>query len=399
MHVNCQLKRKRGAFTLIEMLIVVVVLVTLMSMVFRLSSIGDESTCRVNTVERMQKLENCLSGYYAAFGCYPPVPLHGSHDIYFRVDAYGIQLDDRNENVLSGDENTAWKQVNAACRAQPVACRFPFPSGYSEMVKSISDEIIERINAGDPDYEYLNDPAYAARKALLLAGFDDGVSQNAGRFGNVSEDSDWRSIQLFQFGLMSFLLPRYSFMMQSGVANGFYENCAQWTANNTEPCDPFDGERKTWSQWQQRAQNTNPSALDTARFANIPSQAACARWMPNLASLCDANHGYDFFGINIRRAGSLHATPNIELFTPGEHTSESSSGGQTYVLDSITIKDGWNHEFYYYSPSPYQTYSLWSAGANAKTFPPWISRANLSSEVERKLVAKWTIDDIIHMSN
>ena len=85
MHVNCQLKRKRGAFTLIEMLIVVVVLVTLMSMVFRLSSIGDESTCRVNTVERMQKLENCLSGYYAAFGCYPPVPLHGSHDIYFRV--------------------------------------------------------------------------------------------------------------------------------------------------------------------------------------------------------------------------------------------------------------------------------------------------------------------------
>ena len=88
---------KKG-FTLVEMLIVVVVLVTLMSITFRLSSLGDDQTRRNRTISRMQRLENCLSGFYAAYGTYPPVELHGSRDYDLGVNNQtGIQLDSDQE--------------------------------------------------------------------------------------------------------------------------------------------------------------------------------------------------------------------------------------------------------------------------------------------------------------
>ena len=78
-----------------------------------------------------------------------------------------------------------------------------------------------------------------------------------------------------------------------------------------------------------------------------------------------------------------------------------------YLLDEVTVQDGWGCEFYYYSRSPYQSYTLWSSGPDRKTFPPWISRDNLqssargdssgSSEADR--AAQWTKDDIIQLSN
>ena len=65
---------KRG-FTLIEMMVVIAVLVTLMAMTFRLANIGSDTEARTMTISRMQRLENALSGFHAAFGCYPPVKL------------------------------------------------------------------------------------------------------------------------------------------------------------------------------------------------------------------------------------------------------------------------------------------------------------------------------------
>ena len=103
------MKKSRG-FTLIELLIVTVVIATLMAIVFRLAGSGGESTARAKTLARLQKLSNALSGYYAAFGSYPPVPLQGrSRDIYREVDGslslgYGIQSGDekdRNEATLA----------------------------------------------------------------------------------------------------------------------------------------------------------------------------------------------------------------------------------------------------------------------------------------------------------
>ena len=87
------------------MLIVVVVLVTLMTITFRLGAINTTSSYRNTTIARIQRLENCLSGYYAAFGSYPPVAQHGSYNFYLKADSHGIQnLDgEENQNIWGWD--------------------------------------------------------------------------------------------------------------------------------------------------------------------------------------------------------------------------------------------------------------------------------------------------------
>ena len=136
------------------MLIVVTVLVTLMAITFRLGSIGGPSSHRNATVARLQRLENCLSGYYAAFGTYPPVKLHGSRNYRLSVSAHGIQNVDGEEQDLnwswadnsdrnSQEELDDWEKVKAACKAQPVDCRFPYPEGFSDYVNAISTDLQE----------------------------------------------------------------------------------------------------------------------------------------------------------------------------------------------------------------------------------------------------------------
>ena len=146
-------KAMKKGFTLIEMMIVVAILVVLMTITFRLSKLGSNADRRTRTVTRMQKLENCLSGYHAAFGSYPPVKLHGSRDIYNQVDRHGIQNDERNENLWNWNkigeqaEWNAWNQVNAACKSQPVDCRFPYPEGYSKKIDIMDSGMILQYGA------------------------------------------------------------------------------------------------------------------------------------------------------------------------------------------------------------------------------------------------------------
>ena len=85
--MNCLKTRERG-FTLIELLIVTVVIVTLMGIVFRLAGVGGDSRAQAKTLARLQRIENALSGYYAAYGSYPPVPLQG------RSRSIDVQVDD-----------------------------------------------------------------------------------------------------------------------------------------------------------------------------------------------------------------------------------------------------------------------------------------------------------------
>ena len=397
---------KRNAFTLIEMLIVIVVLVTLMSITFRLSSLGSESERRITTITRLQRLENCLSGYHAAFGSYPPVQLHGSQDIYLAVDDHGIQTSSRNEAVLDdNDETRAWLQVKAACAAQPIDCRYPFPEGYSERIIAISEEMKERANSNDSDYrEYWSNPSVQKR---LSAGFDDGVSGEIGRHSNNKQYTQWVDVQLFKFGLLSYLLPRYLIMMNGDEE--FFEDFAQWTENNTRPCNPYTGDQySTWRMVKELADASDSNNSSTAKegiheLAAIPSQAVCARWMPNLENICACNYNMrsKTFGVEIRDTrfpGLLRVEdPYIEIFSP---EGGSSTSGQ-YILDGVTVFDGWHRPFFYYSPQPYQTYTIWSAGQNGKTFPPWIDRTTLQSKstTARERVANWIVDDIIHMSN
>ena len=81
-------------------------------------------------------------------------------------------------------------------------------------------------------------------------------------------------------------------------------------------------------------------------------------------------------------------------------TPYKSSGGNLFVLGKMALFDGWtsdhrkwDNELYYYSAPPYQSYRIWSAGPNGKTFPPWIPLDSLSVEM-RKKVSAWTSDDI-----
>ncbi|MGN0855642.1 MAG: type II secretion system protein [Kiritimatiellia bacterium] len=394
------MKRERG-FTLIEIMVVVTILVILMSIVFRLSNLGADNERRTRTVVRLQRLENCLSGYHAAFGSYPPVKLHGTRDIYRRVGTHGLQSDERNESIWNwskiGEQNeyNAWSQVKAACRSQPIDCRYPFPSGYSRLVDVTSGEMKRRAESGEDQYAaYFEDES---RRRRLTAGFDDGTSRNVNRHAKHKGDTDWNSIQLFKFGLMSFLLPRYLVMMNGDDV--FFTDYAQWTGNNTMPSDPFTGksyeELGGYDELRRNATSLNRSEF--AKVANIPSQAVCARWMPNLERMCHCNHGYSLFGIDLKSdtwgEGSELNVDNydIEIFSPADADSDSTAN--QYVLDGITVRDGWLNEIYYYSPAPYQTYRIWSSGPNGRTFPPWISRKDLGTKAQ-ECVALWTVDDI-----
>jgi len=396
----------KKAFTLVEMLIVVVVLVTLMTIVFRLSSVGSDQEARAKTISRMQRLENCLSGYYAAFGSYPPVKLHGSRNIYLKTNGNGVQSAEGQEGkdiwgwkeIGDSGESEAWQQVSAACRAQPVASEYPFAKGkgYDKMVAALAQTCAKLANSGHEDYKAYWDPPSVRAKFTAL--FDDLVTQNSSRHSNLDE-LDWRNIQLFKFGLMSYLLPRYLVMMNSDQR--FYKsNCAQWCGNNTLPTDALTGSAfNDWNAVRQCKLDGEKSNSDYARVANIPTQAVCARWLPNLAKTCICNHSTMVMGIEIMDDSepkfSLYPNPNLPIYSPNQSGDGYSN---QYVLDGITVRDGWNNDYYYYSTPPYQNYVLWSAGPNGRTFPPWLDRASMSSDANR-CIGKWIHDDIKQLSN
>ena len=401
---------KKG-FTLVEMLIVVVVLVTLMTITFRLSSTGSDQSRRASTISRMQRLENCLSGYYAAYGSYPPVALYAKRDWRLKLDeTSGDQTENEiNENIWGWDplkfkswvdsgfkgwkggdkdeEENAWKQVRMACKAQPLDCRFPFRNNGG------ADYVTAVLQAS---YEYHKEKGDVSEAQLskLQRGADSGTA-NVGRFSSKKDSSDWREIKLFKYGVMSYLLPRLSVMMRGNEAF-FTEGFAQWDDNNPQPTDPLRGSDKL--EWKKLYEWNNPSdgkpePMDLATLAMIPSQAVCARWLPNLEKCCSGNAGCELSGIQV-----IDPDGDRFLSVYTKYPEIYVANGQPYCLDGISMKDGWGSEFLYYSPAPYQTYTLWSAGRNERTFPVWVDRGSLGQKANQ-CIAAWCEDDIMHMSN
>ena len=396
---------KKG-FTLVEMLIVIVVIAVLMGMVMRFGNISSDERKRATTVSRLQRLENALSGYYAAFGTYPPVRLHGSRNIYLRVSSHCIQNTDGDENTaLWGwlDSNgkvsnteaewNAWEQVKAACKAQPVACYYPYPD--QEVFKQFVNAYSEAMKSYVGGQEDIKEDV----KRKFQGGFDTGVP--LGRFGSYRNKMEWTEVQLFKFGLLSFLLPRYLFMMDG--PRELFRDYAQWTGNNQLPRDPLNGRQYSggWERMRDEVRNN-----DLARVANIPSQAVCARWISNFEKSLSVSRPLKLFGIDLMgesaksaigegTAGSrIRPNLDLEIYSPGGYSQDNTSG--QYILDSTTILDGWENEFYYYSPPPYQSYVVWSAGPNGRTFPPWVARDSLASDANR-CVGYWIADDIVSL--
>lgn len=389
------LAMKKG-FTLVELLITVAVIVTLMGMVFRLAGVGSSATAKNQTIVRMQKLENAISGYYAAYGSYPPVPLHGYQSIRFEVDKHGIQREGQETSAFANDNDT-WQRVKAACRAQPVAVRYPYADKASmdTYVQSVV-RILQERSQNEKKY-----PEYAKRAAVFAAGFD--VLKGTGRFSSeVKRSTDWTEVQVFQFGLLSFLLPRYLFMME-GNQELYDGSFAQWSGNNRMISYIDDGKPYGYNgDWTnvQRDLGAGASGASDARaymISNQPTQAVTMRWLPALEGV--VSNGKKFYGIDTRCYDNGSSAflldpenPNIEIFSPNEGYANQ------YVLDGMTVKDGWGNDLYYYSPPPYQTYTVWSAGPDGKTFPPWIDLATLDS-AEREIAAKWIADDVVHLAH
>ena len=370
----------KKAFTLVELLVVVVVITTLLLITVRLSSIGDDASSRNTTIARMERLENALSGYFAAFGSYPPVELHASRNVYTGLDSEGNQDPNRENSSLE------WKSVEAACRAQPMAASFPFKNtdDVDKYTRTVKEILISRVNSGDAQWE-----EYHTDEIRRKYGSGFKILSDSNQVDGWDEKKTWREVKIFKFGLMSFLLPRYLFMA-NGIDPEDLETCAQWTANNRLSSHPNAG--YVFGSWKDQLK-------DARLVRRIPSQAVCARWMPNFEKMVSGNtfagkkrfFGIDILapGANVIEAGGLKAPPSFEVYVDQDRT----------VLDTLTVKDGWNNEFYYYSQAPYQSYRLWSSGSNGKTFPPWMPFQSLKSDTDRKTAANWMADDVLYLSN
>ncbi len=386
-----RLKSRDRGFTLIELLIVTVVIVTLMGIVFRLAGVGGDSRAQSKTLSRLQRVENALSGYYAAYGSYPPVPLQGrSRSIDVKVDENGVQGgtgDGQSANLSNKNDPDTLKQVEAACRAQPVAVLYPFYmldySNDENKTRSLVESMITTL------------ATYQNQKY--------GPLTNLG--GLDLDKTDWPDINLFQFGLLSFLLPRYLFMLQGDpkLYDHTFRNSAkrvgQWAANNQLPCRLDNGER--YESWEsiQKALYKDTDGVNSSMIANLASQAVCARWMPNFEGIISG--GLVFYGIDTADTDRPYLNLTIFNGSPGGGLRQFGNKGYNstsglYILDGMTIVDGWGRELYYYSAPPYQSYRLWSAGPNGKTFPPWYDLNSLDSAARRS-VTDWTKDDLSHL--
>ena len=410
--INYQLSTKKG-FTLIELLIVTVVIVALMGVMFRLTGIAGSANARETTVYRMQCLENCLSGYYAAFGSYPPVPLQGKTRNIFRKtddDKTSIQSDDPGDVDESDSHFNEYNSVEAACRAQPVAVLYPPPRKFkSSDTESSFDKykaFQQAVSSALQDGFYSESDQAKIEKWVNAQMMD--LSRDVGSLNSYTGTKSANQLQLFRFGLMSFLLPRYRFMLGcaygSQGANGTeafnnaIDSFAQWTDNNTLP--PRLDSGVSYASWQDFCDVFGSD--DDWQIDLIPSQAACARWMPNLRDVV-VGPSASFFGTSIS-PNYGNGIPRVKdaasfgLYYPGGYNRGSGSSG--YPLLSYTVQDGWSRDFYYYSPAPYQSYMLWSAGANGKTFPPWVDLEQFRKDHPNKFktAVGWMADDIKYMS-
>ena len=418
----------KRAFTLIELLIVVAMLVMLLTFVFKIGGVAGNAEAKATTVKRMQCIENCFSGFHAAFGSYPPVRLYNNRD-------FRRQVDDRQQPLTLdwGNENEAWEIVEKVCKAQPLACKFPTMDGADPLIKEWS-EFCKLLAAEMPNM----DPD---ERRKLLAGFmPSGTSSVEGKLRAKREKFLWEDIQLFQFGVMSYLLPRYLLMM--GGADSFYSQLdqtgrqgvggnngyAQWSKNNDMPCCPYCGfpgdeclcpQGWSWDTIRQAVKEyRDPDKVQNrsdlpVRVLSVPSQAVCARWLPNLEGICDcllprAAGSLKVFGIDPYLPGDAAGIKHPSMFSIDEYRKKlcqciyspnEGSNSDQYLLEYISVLDGWRNEFYYYSRSPYQSYTLWSAGQDGKTYPPWIPRDRISDAKEMELAAKWTADDIVQLKN
>lgn len=71
---------RRAAFTLVEMLVVVLLISVLAGMVFKLTGLAGDKAAKATTLARLERLKTALEEFYAEYGQYPPVPVYPDED-------------------------------------------------------------------------------------------------------------------------------------------------------------------------------------------------------------------------------------------------------------------------------------------------------------------------------
>ena len=330
-------------FTLIELMVVIAVIAILSGVTFRLMSAAGLQKQRATTITKMERIQNALSGYYAVYGTYPPVPFYNGMSL-----EGSLGTNNKGDN-MSGED--------AATRAKHIAGSQPFAFGYP-FAKELSDWVQENIR---------RDP----RRTAL------GVLDPHKALGTLNLGSeDWEKNRAFYFGLMSYLLPRVEMIsFDGGIDIKFFES-ALWAKNNGSSAGGGTG-----------------AALDKlARLLSkqrVLENEACAKWLPNFENMVSGVvEGTEILGV------SLHCADRAELDDRDLMKSESV----LIVLQMATMVDGWGQEFFYYSPPPHQSYRLWSAGPNKNTFPSWIPSSEYGSTglgVNADTIRRWIADDLV----
>jgi prepilin-type N-terminal cleavage/methylation domain-containing protein len=69
----------RDAFTLVEMLVVVVIILVLLGVVFKMVRPASEHAAKAQTANKLAKVAAAIEEFYAEYGQYPPVPVYSEN--------------------------------------------------------------------------------------------------------------------------------------------------------------------------------------------------------------------------------------------------------------------------------------------------------------------------------
>jgi len=339
------------AFTLMELMIVLVVIGILMASVFKLFSAVSSNSQKADTTARLERLRNAISGFYSSYGTYPPVPLYSTTDPF---DA----ADDRGSNggadiPWSGDDNKS-KAALWASRSQPVSFEYPYPQTYDAFINE---------KYGSQGIQSANE-----------------VYQNA---ATIPTDA-WEQVKMFKFGLMSFLLPRVALV---GIPSGN----GSWSENQPIPDFYKSVQWRRHNKTSRFSDNASDAEIVNAlRGQDLQEQREIAKWIPNLENLVSGRPLPQIMDTDVFRDEHVNDSQGGSRSLRGAY----ARGGQLTLLWTTTVVDAWGNDFFYYSAPPYQSYRIWSAGPDGKTFPPWVPLESLSSS-DRELVSGWIKDDIV----
>lgn len=343
------MKRTNKGFTLIELMIVIAIIGILIGTTFKLMQVAVDAKARAVTVARMERLQNALSGYFSAYGMYPAVPAN-----YVNTDPTGTDLVNEENGSPLPDATEAHKaeRAKASAHAQPIGFEYPTPRGLT-----------------------------TAELQKLLR--DQNVYSMEDLWSNMENRDNWETCKTFKFGLMSFLLPRVEVTGIAYNRDGTENRKLEESIGNVYTMEQWKGNNKS-SSVDGMDNKANKERAERLYKQRDVENEVCRRWMPCFEGILRA-FSDNILGVNVNCNDGAGTRIRKRDF---------SKPPAKIALAYITIVDGWGNEFYYYSPPPYQSFRVWSAGPDGKTFPPWIPPNSLSGYPE-KLTQQWIRDDIV----